>query len=275
MKAGSASYQRGGPPARQLQPPTARSPRGRDSADSRDGTAEASEDGDGSPPGRSPSPGMARDESFVGIPRHLPSARHSITRREIWKGLANRILYSRAYATLYVVMALLSVATIYLASTEKCPSITFVTFEVLINLSMIFEIAIRMTALGRLFWKSIWNVFDLAVLVFCVVTLAVMTATRPLAHQTDCNPDSWSEKEEVLDLFMIIVRNVAQGVRMLFMLRKNRQNIFSRPQNVDLSATQGLLAGHMPAIDVVPSSLPSNGYGRTVVFEDDEDDFDM
>ncbi|KAI9026092.1 hypothetical protein DFJ74DRAFT_663187 [Hyaloraphidium curvatum] len=226
---------------------------------------------------------MARDESFVGIPRHLPSARHSITRREIWKGLANRILYSRAYATLYVVMALLSVATIYLVvptvgplpRVPHSPSITFVTFEVLINLSMIFEIAIRMTALGRLFWKSIWNVFDLAVLVFCVVTLAVMTATRPLAHQTDCNPDSWSEKEEVLDLFMIIVRNVAQGVRMLFMLRKNRQNIFSRPQNVDLSATQGLLAGHMPAIDVVPSSLPSNGYGRTVVFEDDEDDFDM
>jgi hypothetical protein len=44
--------------------------------------------------------------------------------------------------------------------------------------------------------------------------------TRPLAHHEDCNPDSWTETEEVLDLVMIIVRNVAQGVRLLFMLRK-------------------------------------------------------
>jgi hypothetical protein len=62
---------------------------------------------------------------------------------------------------------------------------------------------------------------------------------------------------------------------------RNRQNIFSRPQNVDLSsASNGRGLGSpesplMPAIDAVPSSLPSNGYGRSVPFEDDEDDFDM
>lgn len=72
----------------------------------------------------------------------------------------------------------------------------------------------------QLFWKSLWNIFDLTVLIFSVVTLVVLTATRPLSHTDDCQPDSWSEKEELLDLIMIIVRNVAQGVRLLFMLRK-------------------------------------------------------
>lgn len=33
---------------------------------------------------------------------------------QIWKGLANRIMYSRVYASLYVFMALLSIITIYL-----------------------------------------------------------------------------------------------------------------------------------------------------------------
>ena len=48
----------------------------------------------------------------------------------------------------------------------------------------------------------------------------MLTVTRPLAHHEECKPDSWSEKEEMIDLVMIIVRNVAQGVRMLFMIRK-------------------------------------------------------
>ena len=59
---------------------------------------------------------------------------------------------------------------------------------------------------------------------------------------------------------------------------RNRTNIFSRPQLVDLATAResgDSIISIMPAIDVVPSSLPANGYGRSALFEDDEDDFDL
>lgn len=73
-----------------------------------------------------------------------------MTRREIFQNLANRILYSKFYMILYLVMAILSVWSIFLSFQQGCSSSSlFIVLESIINGTMIAEVAIRLTALGR------------------------------------------------------------------------------------------------------------------------------
>jgi len=75
---------------------------------------------------------------------------HSLTRREVFQNLANRILYSKFYMILYLVMAILSVWSIFLSFQQGCSSSSlFIVLESIINGTMIAEVAVRLTALGR------------------------------------------------------------------------------------------------------------------------------
>ena len=74
---------------------------------------------------------------------------HAMTRDEIRKGIANRLLHSRTYIILYLVMAALSITTVVLSMREGCPGLAFYILEIIINLTMIAEVAIRFLAFGR------------------------------------------------------------------------------------------------------------------------------
>jgi len=52
-------------------------------------------------------------------PPITPRTQHSLSRKEIVHGIANRIIYSRFYTWLYSGMALLSVVSIFLSATEE------------------------------------------------------------------------------------------------------------------------------------------------------------
>lgn len=74
---------------------------------------------------------------------------YALTREEISRGLANRFVHSRTYIFLYLGMAALSVTTVVLSLTDGCPGLAFYILEVIINVAMILEVAIRFVALGR------------------------------------------------------------------------------------------------------------------------------
>ena len=60
-------------------------------------------------------------------------------------------------------MAALSATTVGLSLSDGCPGLAFYILEVIINTSMILEVAIRFVAFGRvsrLFEEMIWRVFD-------------------------------------------------------------------------------------------------------------------
>ena len=72
-----------------------------------------------------------------------------MTRDEIRKGIANRLLHSRTYIILYLAMAALSITTVVLSMREGCPGLAFYILEIVINLTMIAEVTIRFLAFGR------------------------------------------------------------------------------------------------------------------------------
>ncbi|KAI0094298.1 hypothetical protein BDY19DRAFT_1044185 [Irpex rosettiformis] len=151
---------------------------------------------------------------------------YTMSRDEIAKGIANRFVHSRSYIILYLAMAALSVTTVVLSLTSDCPTLPFYILELIINGAMILEVAIRLVAFGRQFWKSAFNIMDLILTAFCVITLLVI-------FLSGCNDPS--KEEELLDTLLLVARNVLQFGRLAAMMRQSGQSIFSRPKPIDLS----------------------------------------
>ncbi|KAJ3531584.1 hypothetical protein NM688_g7553 [Phlebia brevispora] len=154
---------------------------------------------------------------------------YAMTRSEITKGIANRFVHSRSYILLYLVMAALSVTTVVLSLVNGCPTLPFYILELIINGAMILEVSIRFLAFGRQFWKSPFNVMDLILTAFCVITLAVV-------FFAGCGDTS--KEEELLDTLLLVARNVLQFGRLASVMRQSGQSIFSRPKPIDLSSVR-------------------------------------
>ena len=142
------------------------------------------------------------------------------------------------YIILYLSMTALSVTTIALSITDGCPGLAFYILEIIINTSMIVEVAIRFVAFGRVsrtvqinptarlstrltcltvnlgtqqFWKSPFNILDLIITVICAVTILVIFFAA-------CG--STSKEEELLDTLLLVARNVLQFVRLASVMRQ-------------------------------------------------------
>lgn len=74
---------------------------------------------------------------------------YALTKQEITRGIANRFVHSRTYIFLYLGMAALSVTTVVLSMQDGCPGLAFYILELVINTTMIAEVAIRFVAFGR------------------------------------------------------------------------------------------------------------------------------
>lgn len=153
-----------------------------------------------------------------------------MTREEIAKGLANRFVHSQVYIALYLVMAALSITTVALSLVNGCPTLPFYILELIVNGAMILEVSIRFVAFGRQFWTSWFNIMDLVLTIFCVVTLLVI-------FFAGCG--NTSKEEELLDTLLLVARNILQFGRLAAVMRQSGQSIFSRPKPIDLSRRRG------------------------------------
>ncbi|KAH9937308.1 uncharacterized protein B0H18DRAFT_970028 [Fomitopsis serialis] len=176
-----------------------------------------------------------------------------MTRQEITKGLANRFVHSRAYIVLYLGMACLSMATVALSLVNGCPTLPFYILELVINGAMILEVAIRFVAFGRQFWTSVWNVMDLVITAFCVITLLVI-------FFAGCG--STSKEEELFDTILLVARNAIQFGRLAIVMRQSGHSIFSQPRPIDLGSRRG---GYTLDIDMEDEEPPSDELGRPLI----------
>ncbi|EGG00377.1 uncharacterized protein MELLADRAFT_73199 [Melampsora larici-populina 98AG31] len=160
-----------------------------------------------------------------------PSRSHYyLSREEFIQGIANRFVFSQGYIYLYLSMAILSLTTVILSVLSECPTLAFYVLEIIINSAMILEVGIRLVAFGKQFWKSPFNWLDLAITLFCLVTLVVI-------FFQGCK----AKKEEIFDTFLLVIRNGIQFSRLALMLRRSGKNIFSSIKPIDLenAANQG------------------------------------
>ncbi|TNY21199.1 hypothetical protein DMC30DRAFT_416222 [Rhodotorula diobovata] len=177
-------------------------------------------------PSRTPPPGATRLSDYDdGSSSHRTP--HFISRTEAIRGAANRVLFSQFYIFLYLSMAIISLATVVLSATSECPTLAFYILEIGINVTLIAEVTIRLLAFGSQFWQSYWNALDLAITLFCAVTLVVI-------FFSGCS----AKGEEVFDTFLLVARNLFQFGRLALVLRKSGKSVFARPAPIDLSAAR-------------------------------------
>ncbi|KAG2178400.1 hypothetical protein INT44_001552 [Umbelopsis vinacea] len=198
------------------------------------------------------------EEHFLG--QNLPTrTQHGLTRAEAIQGMANRFMYSRFYIMFYLGLAGLSLVSIILSLAETCPSLLFIILEGIINAAMILEVSIRMVALRRGYWKSIWNVIDTILVILCAITLIVIAS--------GC---SASERSEALfDTILLVIRNCVQFFRLFMMMRKNQHSLSTRSARIDFDDLR-----NQPRNASVEFSAMERGVSLEGGFLDDSDDDD-
>ncbi|KAI8098850.1 uncharacterized protein BX664DRAFT_319752 [Halteromyces radiatus] len=166
------------------------------------------------------------DEPNIESARPFSSrTQHGLTRSEMIQGMANRLMYSNFYIALYLGLGLLSLVSIILSIQETCPSLMFIIFEAIINFAMIIEVTIRLLALRRTYWQSVWNIIDIVLVLLCAITLIVLA--------TGC---SASERNEaIFDTVLLVIRNCFQFFRLFMMAKKNQYSIHARTTRIDFN----------------------------------------
>ncbi|KAI8446039.1 hypothetical protein BY996DRAFT_6434362 [Phakopsora pachyrhizi] len=149
---------------------------------------------------------------------------YHLSRDELVRGIANRLIFSQVYIYVYLTMIILSLMTILVSIlSSHCGSVTFYVLEVLINTAMILEVSIRLVAFGKKFWKSKLNILDCVITVICLMTMIIL-------FWKGCQ----AKREEVLDVIILVVRNLIQFIRLALILRRSGKSIFTRIEPIDL-----------------------------------------
>ncbi|KAI8904682.1 hypothetical protein EDD86DRAFT_74327 [Gorgonomyces haynaldii] len=125
---------------------------------------------------------------------------------ERWKFVVNRILYSKHYQRFYIVILICSFTLLFQTLSHKCPSFWQYLLESLVLLSMTLEISLRLLVVPL----DCWMIIDGAVLLICLIDFGFQL--------TGCH-----QLEQLLEQFLLIVRNSVQLVRLVLFIRKRPQ----------------------------------------------------
>ena len=150
--------------------------------------------------------------------------RSGLTQHERIYGLANRFLHSTAYKVGYVVLALFSLICVIITFANPCPSGFYIFMEYVINFALVLEVGVRLLAQRETFFQYWANIFDLALVFFCVMTLIIL-------HR-DCS--TGNEVEKALDSILLAFRYSVQLFRFLMMLKRNQFNMAQRANFVSI-----------------------------------------
>ncbi|WWC97292.1 hypothetical protein V866_004171 [Kwoniella sp. B9012] len=154
---------------------------------------------------------------------HLPAS-------EQLRGVANRIIFSRYYILFYGTMMGLSFATLVISLIathgNKCPPAVWHILEVVINVLMVLEVGTRWIAYGKKYPLTLLNIVDIILVLFCTVTL-ILVFKNPCGEGT--------RSEELLDTFLLIIRNTVQFLRLGSILRRSGHSLLNPPKPIDLS----------------------------------------
>lgn len=111
---------------------------------------------------------------------------------------------------------------------------------------MIAEVLLRLTALGKNYWRSTSNILDIVLVFFCFITLILVLQGCGSGH----------EAEEVLDTVLLILRNAVQGWRLYTMIKKNSLIANPRVAGIDFD-------------NVRSESIDIEGFGAEGYVDDD------
>lgn len=174
-------------------------------------------------------PAAAEDFSFSNAPI---SSHLKIRSCGLLRVSANRFTYSKQYIVFYILLTLLSIATVGIsfAASKGCPHWSFFILESIVLLALIAEVIIRIISLGKHYWKSWWNIADAILMGLCIMTFCLVFA--------GCSTSVRRERQS--STVLLVVRNLIQVVRLVNLLWRNRNNFNNKQVDIDLGDVEDL-----------------------------------
>jgi len=161
---------------------------------------------------------------------------HRLSKTASLRNAANRLLFSKFYTTFYIVMICVNLVLIIwiivnasILQRVSTPSHwMFLVLELFINFALAFEVSLRFMSLGKRYFSSCSNIFDLTVLVLSCAGL-VLYFTSKNESGTDL---SLEKAENIIATVLLIFRYIVQFLR-LVLLVKNHRKAIKPPSMVD------------------------------------------
>lgn len=147
--------------------------------------------------------------------------------------LAQKFMNSRMYTAFYFFMILMNLVLIVwvlltLPTGGDYPDHwAFITLEVLINVLLGTEIVLKLAAQRSHYFRSKSNLFDVFVLVLCVMALLIYAFEGASISE---------EIDDAVSFILLLVRYILQFLRLLLMIKNQRQNFQrKRDEGIDFS----------------------------------------
>jgi len=103
----------------------------------------------------------------------------------------------------------------------------FVLLEIIITAIIIAEVTIRLMAFGtRKYFRSLANAFDFIVASLCAISLFLLLVIGPSFIE---------DVDTLISTSFLILRNVLQFLRLLFIIRHQRENLKQMQSKIDFS----------------------------------------
>jgi len=150
----------------------------------------------------------------------------TITRKDVWRNVANRIIHSKKYTIFYTFIIILSLIMLATSFSSTCLTPLYLIIDYFINIVLIIEVILRINALGKNYWKSFLNLIDLIIVPLCIVTVVYLTID-------DCS----NQEGKIADNIILGVRNSLQLFRLLLLI-KNNQPFSSEVENIDIESIE-------------------------------------
>lgn len=151
------------------------------------------------------------NEASDSLSHSSSSSLYQMTRLEAFSFIATHILYSKRFQYYYVLVIILSAISIILSYTMKCAKLSVIVIEGIIVFLLIVEVIIRLFAMKKYFFYSIWNILDIIIIGICIFAL---TLTKSKCEKGD----------NVIDNSILIFRYIVQIIRLGLYIKKNQSS---------------------------------------------------
>jgi len=146
---------------------------------------------------------------------------------------ANVFLFSRFYFALFTIMLIGNIFIIVwtVKDIKNYPNEWwFILLEIIITAIIIAEVTIRLMAFGtRKYFRSIANAFDFIVACLCAISLFLLLVLGPSFVE---------DLDTLISTSFLILRNVLQFLRLLFIIRHQRENLKQMQSKIDFSGLE-------------------------------------
>lgn len=140
-----------------------------------------------------------------------PFLRRCISKRDMARALANRVIHSTFYKAFYALMTLMAITAIIIPIFYHCMTVWYLIFEFIITAAFFLETLMRFLAMQRNFFRIPANCLDVLLLTATLVLLFLIFR--------DCC--TCSKNNEVwIDSFLLIFRNIIQLFRVFVMIKR-------------------------------------------------------